>query len=159
MSLAASVTPPGERFNIAQHLLALNQARAGKTAFIDDHGSITYGELDECVRRMATGLRALGLRREERVMILMHDSTDWPVSYLGAMYAGLVPVAVNTLLTAHGDEAGHGTSVDLLSFLRAKVEASAPPAAADQWLRRFGRLDRPERGLRLLQGLASEIAR
>ena len=30
----------------------------------------------------------------------MHDCSDWPVSFLGAMYAGIVPVAVNTLLTA-----------------------------------------------------------
>jgi benzoate-CoA ligase len=30
----------------------------------------------------------------------MLDCNDWPVSFLGAMYAGLVPVAVNTLLTA-----------------------------------------------------------
>ena len=29
----------------------------------------------------------------------MHDCNDWPVSFLGAMYAGIVPVAVNTLLT------------------------------------------------------------
>ena len=100
MSLADSITPPGERFNMAQHLLEINRERAAKTAFIDDHGSITYGELDDRVRRMAAGLRALGLRREERVMVLMHDCTDWPVSYLGAMYAGLVPVCVNTLLTA-----------------------------------------------------------
>jgi benzoate-CoA ligase len=49
---------------------------------------------------MAAGLRGLGLRREERVLLLMLDGTDWPVSFLGAMYAGLVPVAVNTLLTA-----------------------------------------------------------
>jgi benzoate-CoA ligase len=34
------------------------------------------------------------------VLLLMHDCNDWPVSFLGAMYAGLVPVAVNTLLTA-----------------------------------------------------------
>ncbi len=40
------------------------------------------------------------MRREERVLLLMHDSNDWPVGFLGAMYAGLVPVAVNTLLTA-----------------------------------------------------------
>jgi benzoate-CoA ligase len=52
------------------------------------------------VRRLAAGLRALGLKREERVLLLMHDGTDWPVAFLGAMYAGLVPVAVNTLLTA-----------------------------------------------------------
>jgi benzoate-CoA ligase len=52
------------------------------------------------VRRVAAGLRALGLKREERVLLLMQDGNDWPVAFLGAMYAGLVPVAVNTLLTA-----------------------------------------------------------
>jgi len=30
----------------------------------------------------------------------MQDGCDWPVSFLGSIYAGLVPVAVNTLLTA-----------------------------------------------------------
>ena len=40
------------------------------------------------------------MRREERVFLVMHDCTDWPVAFLGAMYAGVVPVAVNTLLTA-----------------------------------------------------------
>ena len=49
---------------------------------------------------MAAGLRSLGLKREERVLLLMQDGNDWPVSFLGAMYAGVVPVAVNTLLTA-----------------------------------------------------------
>jgi benzoate-CoA ligase len=94
------VQAPAERFNFAQHLLALNAERPNKTAFIDDHGSLTYAEVADRVRRVAAGLRALGLRREERVLLLMHDGADWPVSFLGAMYAGLVPVAVNTLLTA-----------------------------------------------------------
>jgi len=30
----------------------------------------------------------------------MQDVNDWPVAFLGAIYAGVVPVAVNTLLTA-----------------------------------------------------------
>ena len=95
-----AIAPPGAHFNFAQHLLALNAGRAAKTAFIDDAGVLSYGELAERVRRMATGLRSLGLKREERVLLLMQDCNDWPVSFLGAMYAGLVPVAVNTLLTA-----------------------------------------------------------
>jgi benzoate-CoA ligase len=67
---------------------------------VDDQGTLSYGELATRVRQVAAGLLALGLRREERVLLLMQDGTDWPVSFLGAMYAGLVPVAVNTLLTA-----------------------------------------------------------
>jgi benzoate-CoA ligase len=50
-------------------------------------------------RRLAAGLLALGIHREERVFLLMHDSNEWPVSFLGCLYAGIVPVAVNTLLT------------------------------------------------------------
>ncbi len=100
MTDVPEVEAPPARFNFAEHLLECNASRASRVAFIDDAGSLTYGALDERVRRLAAGLRALGLRREERVLLLMQDCTDWPVCFLGAMYAGLVPVAVNTLLTA-----------------------------------------------------------
>ena len=98
----STVKPPPEFFNFAQHLLAANLGRGEKAAFVDDLGTLSYGALDERVRRMAAALRALGIRREERVLVLMHDCTDWPVAFLGAAVAGLVPVAVNTLLT--GDD-------------------------------------------------------
>jgi benzoate-CoA ligase len=97
---APQVQPPGERFNFAQHLLNCNAQRGARQAFIDDQGVLSYAELDERVRRAAAGLRALGIKREERVLLLMHDCNHWPVSFLGAIYAGIVPVAVNTLLTA-----------------------------------------------------------
>ncbi len=97
---ADSVEPPPEAFNFAQHLLAANAGRPGKAAFVDDLGSISYGHLEERVRRLATGLRSLGIKREERVLLLMQDGNDWPVAFLGALYAGVAPVAVNTLLTA-----------------------------------------------------------
>ena len=95
-----AVAAPPDLFNFAQHLLGVNAARADKAAFIDDAGTLSYGELADRVKRLAAGLRALGLKREERVLLLMQDGNDWPVSFLGAMYAGVVPVAVNTLLTA-----------------------------------------------------------
>jgi benzoate-CoA ligase len=95
-----TVAPPPETFNFAQHLLRLNAGRAAKPAFIDDQGTLSYGQLEDRVRRLAAGLRGLGIKREERVLLLMQDGNDWPVSFLAAMYAGIVPVAVNTLLTA-----------------------------------------------------------
>ena len=39
------VPPPGERFNFAQHLIERNAQRPAKTAFIDDHGQLSYGDL------------------------------------------------------------------------------------------------------------------
>ena len=95
-----AIQPPGERFNFAQHLIERNTGRSAKAAFIDDAGTLSYGALAERLRRMAAALLASGVRREERVLLLMHDCNDWPVSFLGALYAGIVPVAVNTLLTA-----------------------------------------------------------
>ena len=97
--MATPVSPPPERFNAARHLLALNAQRPDKLAYIDDAASLLYGELDERVRRFAAGLLGLGVRREERVLMMLHDSVDFPVAFLGALYAGVVPVPVNTLLT------------------------------------------------------------
>lgn len=94
----APVPAPPAHFNFAAHLFERNAARGGKTAYIDDDGALSYGALDERCRRLAAALQSLGVRREERVLLLMHDCSDWPVAFLGAIYAGIVPVAVNTLL-------------------------------------------------------------
>jgi benzoate-CoA ligase len=113
---SAERNPPPERFNAAAHLLALNAVRADKTAYIDDAQRLTYGALGERVRRCAAGLLGLGLRREERVLMALHDSVDFPVAFLGALYAGIVPVPVNTLLTAddHAYMLGHSGARALL---------------------------------------------
>ena len=100
MTLPIDPSQLRERFNFAQHLFELNASRAARTAYIDDAGTLSFGELEQRSRRLAATLRAAGVRREERVLLLMHDCNDWPVSFLGALYAGIVPVAVNTLLTA-----------------------------------------------------------
>ena len=100
MTTQPPIDVPGKVFNFAQHLLLCNTRRAEKAAFIDDLGTLSFGQFDERVRRAAAAMKALGIKREERVLLLMQDCNDWPVSFLGAIYAGIVPVAVNTLLTA-----------------------------------------------------------
>ena len=45
------VEPPPEAFNFAAHLLEANAGRHDKQAFIDDAGAVTYGVLDQRVRR------------------------------------------------------------------------------------------------------------
>jgi benzoate-CoA ligase len=88
-------------YNAAVDLVGRNLAagRGGKIAYIDDAGSCTYAELAERVDRAASVLRAMDLRREERIGIAMLDSADWVALFLGAIKAGIVPVAMNTLLT------------------------------------------------------------
>ncbi len=96
---AVALLAPPARLNFAAHLLAAADAWPQRTAYIDDTGAMTYAALAGAVRRCAAALVAAGVRREERVLILMHDCTDWPVAFLGALHAGVVPVAVNTLLS------------------------------------------------------------
>jgi benzoate-CoA ligase len=98
--MSDSTLAAGQPFNFAAHLIAQNISRPSKTALIDDAGQLSYAQLADQVQRVAASLAASGLRREERVLLLMHDCTDWVVSFLACLHAGIVPVAVNTLLTA-----------------------------------------------------------
>ena len=100
-------TPEGPRvdvprdYNAAYDLIERNlrAGRGAKTAYIDDHGQCTYAELAERVNRAANALIALGLQMEDRIMVAMLDGIDWPTVFLGAIKAGIVPIAANTLLT------------------------------------------------------------
>jgi 4-hydroxybenzoate-CoA ligase len=89
-------------FNATAELLDRNLAagRADKLAFADPTRQVSYGELAFETRRVANLFARLGVRREERVALLMLDTVDLPAVFLGAMRAGVVPVPLNTLLTA-----------------------------------------------------------
>src|ERR1700681_943513 len=78
----------------------IDEGRAKKLAFTDTVSELTYGELQKQSRRLANLLRRLGVRREERVAMIMLDTTDFPIVFLGAIRAGIVPVPLNTLLTS-----------------------------------------------------------
>ncbi|MGR4871836.1 benzoate-CoA ligase family protein [Variovorax sp. LARHSF232] len=124
-----------DSFNFAEHLFALNRGRAGKTAYIDDRGTLSYGQLEERSRKLASALLASGVQREDRVLLLMLDSSDWPVAFLGSLYAGVVPVAVNTLLTSedyaymlnHSEAKAALVSGALLPTLQAAMQKGPHP--------------------------------
>jgi benzoate-CoA ligase len=88
-------------YNAAHDLLARNASRFGKLAYVDatSGAQLTYGQLTEQAHRFANALRAQGVPPEARVMMAMLDTPEWPVVFLGCILAGVVPVAVNTLLT------------------------------------------------------------
>jgi len=100
-----SVSPPTmeipREYNAAHDLVERNLAagRGKKIAYIDDAGRYTYDDLAARVNRAANALTGLGLEMEQRVLIAHLDTIDWPSAFLGAIKAGIVPVAVNTLLT------------------------------------------------------------
>jgi benzoate-CoA ligase len=88
-------------YNAAADLLERNlTARPEKIAYIDECGRYSFADLGARVNRCANALTGLGLWFEARLMVCLLDTIDFPAVFLGAIKAGLVPVAVNTLLTA-----------------------------------------------------------
>ena len=103
-------------YNAAADLIERNLAagRGAKTAFIDDCGRCSYLELAERVSRFTNLVRRLGVHPEQRILLCLHDTIDFPTAFLGAIKAGVVPVAVNTQL-----------SVDEFAFMLADSRARA----------------------------------
>src|SRR5580692_7741926 len=91
-----------DSYNAVTWLLDRNVdvGRGSKLAFTDTVRELSYGELQKQSRRVGNMLRRLGVRREERVAMIMLDTTDFPIVFLGAIRAGVVPVPLNTLLTS-----------------------------------------------------------
>ncbi|MCZ6618205.1 MAG: benzoate-CoA ligase family protein [Gammaproteobacteria bacterium] len=100
-----AIVPPNivfpQDYNAAYDLLQRNlqAGRGDKPAFIDDRGSYTYNELERRSSAFANVLRDRGVQMEQRILLCLLDSIDFPVVFLGAIKVGVVPVAVNTLLT------------------------------------------------------------
>src|SRR5262245_54535013 len=78
----------------------IERGLARKIAFTDGIRSLTYGDLQDACYRFGAALRALGMREENRVLLILHDTVDYPVAFWGAIRAGIIPIPLNTLLTA-----------------------------------------------------------
>ena len=81
----------------------LNEGRADKVAFREASGqerNLTYGALAQDAGRVAGALARAGMRREERAAMFVLDQIEWPQIFWGALKAGVVPIPVNTLLSA-----------------------------------------------------------
>ncbi len=113
---------PPQPYNAAVDFIDGNikAGRANKTAIIDDTGEHTYAQLATRVNQAGNALKALGCEPESRVAMIMHDSIDFPAVFWGAIKAGIVPVAINTLLTP--EQYAH-----ILGDSRAKVIVVSAP--------------------------------
>jgi benzoate-CoA ligase family protein len=88
-------------YNFAADILARNlqAGRAHKTAYVDPRGSWSFAQLADRAARFGQALRELGIRPEERILLCLLDTIDWPTAFLGAIKAGVIPIPVNTLMT------------------------------------------------------------
>ncbi|MHB8587276.1 MAG: benzoate-CoA ligase family protein [Candidatus Dormibacteraceae bacterium] len=94
-----------ERYNVGADLLERNLAagRENKVAIFSEAKNLTYAELFNLVCGAAQALRDLGVRREERVLVVGYDGPGWVAAFLGAIRLGAVPVPVNPLLQRSDD--------------------------------------------------------
>lgn len=90
-----------EPFNAAVYLTnARVEAGDGdRTAVRHPGGTLTYAELTAEVRQVAAGLTAIGVRPEERVLMVMVDDVELLTGILAAMHMGAVAVPCSTMLT------------------------------------------------------------
>jgi benzoate-CoA ligase len=97
--VAVTIPRLPREFNAAVDLLAGELVRRGsKIAYVDRDAAWSYHDLAARVDRCANMLRALGIEPEQRILLCLLDSVDFPTAFLGAIKAGIIPVPVNTLL-------------------------------------------------------------
>lgn len=89
-----------EEFNAGVWLIdrQIAEGRGDSTAIRQGGISVSYRELHGLVQRVSTGLRSLGVRPEERVAMVMLDTTEFVATFLGALRIGAIPVLTNPLL-------------------------------------------------------------
>jgi len=72
----------------------------GRTAYVVEGAATTYAGLQTEVWRAQNALRALDVRRGERVALVLDDELAFPAWFLGALRSGVIPVPLSTMLTA-----------------------------------------------------------
>jgi len=89
-------------YNAAEEFIDRNVAegRGDKVAFIDPYTKRTYGELQARANQVANMWGQIGVSRETRVAQLMLDTVDYPAVFFGSIKAGVIPIPLNTLLSA-----------------------------------------------------------
>jgi benzoate-CoA ligase len=98
-ALSAESLGVPEIFNAATHFVDRNVAggRGAHVAIECGDARITYDEALRHVNRCGSALRGIGVRPEDRVLLLLLDGPEFVYSFFGAIKIGAVPVPLNTL--------------------------------------------------------------
>lgn len=73
---------------------------AGKTAYSNFGAELTYRQVDDYCAAFAARMQALGLKKGDRIAIMLPNVLQYPIALFGALRAGLVVVNTNPLYTA-----------------------------------------------------------
>jgi long-chain acyl-CoA synthetase len=90
---------------LPEMLQAAAKKSGRRTALIYFGARISYAQLLEHVDRCAAGLQALGLRKGERVALMMANCPQFVIAYFGALRAGAIVTATSSMYTRR--EAAH----------------------------------------------------
>jgi len=107
MRSITATTPPEPcpaPFNLAEYVLAAGRARPDKIALqvlrLTGAERWSYDTLTSAVRGIGTGFLDAGFKPGDRVLLRLGNTVDFPLAFLGAVAAGLVPVPTSAQLTA-----------------------------------------------------------
>ncbi len=124
-------------FNAATYFVDrhLEEGRAGHLAIVCGDERVTYGQVHERVNRVGSALRdRIGVRREERILLLLLDGPAFIYAFFGSIKIGAVPIPLNTLWKAADYEYAvrdSGASVLVVSpELLPQIEKMGPDARA-----------------------------
>ena len=76
------------------------RTHAARTAYVGFGVAMSFAELDARSRAFAAWLQSTGLRKGDRVALMMPNVLQYPVALAGVLRAGMVIVNVNPLYTA-----------------------------------------------------------
>jgi len=109
-------------------------AVADKPVFVEADGAkreITYGELATESDRLAHFYEKHGIHRDDRVALLVLDQIEFPIIFWGSLKAGIVPVALNTLLATSVYDAILRDSRSTALFVSSQLFATIEPVLKD----------------------------
>ena len=127
-----------ESFNAATAFIDrhVDEGRGSRVAIRCGDQEVTYAQLAENVNRAGNAFRRIGVRPEERILLVVLDSPEFVYAFWGAIKIGAVPVPVNTFMRA--DEYAYMLDDSRASVVVASAEvwpSVAPAAAQSHWLR------------------------
>jgi len=117
--------------NIAKNLERARLFFPDKTALVFEGNSYSYRQLDEDVNRLANGLRALGVKKGDRVALFLPNIPGFILGYFAVQKTGAIAVSVNAMLKRHEvkyivNDAGATVLLTTASLRQEVIDADLP---------------------------------